>query len=311
MAFYYLWPRLLSELKFSFYTWAQYRNDRYVEVKGEVHFKAPYHLKDYRDNLLDYPNEIHAKELEIEKYKDDISCIDSKRALLFNLFGNRITFIVPNPFEIPDAKYAITYKKKVPVVKGKNINIVLDAVLYSEKKKSLIVSRVRMFEWLVLKNEHIRDNYLVPENYVNKKAGRVFVKVIEKLLTEYRYDCEDSVGKFENLDGLHIIKEIIAAYNLLYTTEEYKDMDRVTIMEVYWKPTHYEHIGQAAGRVFVKEQRVLEELEEFKEIIKPVRFQFMKDFQVDLDIQCVDLRNAIMMQIKDQHQMDWYHRYKI
>ena len=310
MAFYYLWPRLMKELKFSFYTWAQIRYDRYVEPKDDTHFKAKYYLNDYRDNLLDTPIERHAKELEIEKYKKNIACIDSKRALLFNLFGNNNTFIVENPEGIPDGKYSITYKKRLQVIKGRNITITLDAVLHSEKKKSIVIPRVRMFEWLVLKNELIKDSYLVPDNYINRKAGKVFAAVIKDLLTEYRYDCEDSVGKFTNLDGLHIIKEIIAAYNLLCTHEEYKSVDTITIAEVYWRPTHFENLGQSAGRVFVKEQLMHKELEEFLRIIKPVRFLFIKHFGVDLDVQCIDLRAMVMMQIKNQPQTDWYFRYR-
>lgn len=311
MAFYYLWPRLLKELKFSFYTWGQLRDDKFVKVEEGAHFRAKYHFKDYRDNLLDPPNEIHSKELEVERYQKDLSCIDSRRALLFNLYGNRITFIVPNPYRVPDGKYQISYKRRVQVIKGKNLTTTLDAVLYCERKNSLIISRVRMFEWLVLKNDLIKDSYFIPEKYINKKAGRVFAAVIQDLLTDCRYDCEDSVGKFANLDGLHIIKEIIAAYNLLSTTKEYENVDKLTITEIYWKPTHFENLGQAAGRVFVKEQLMLEELEEFKRIIKPVRFLFLKDFGVELEVKCIDLWEMVMMQIKDQRQTDWYYRYTI
>lgn len=310
MAFYYLWPRLMKELKFSFYTWAQIRYDRYVEPKNDTHFKANYYLIDYRDNLIDPPIERHMEELEIERYKKNIACIDSKRALLFNLFGNNITFIAWNPERIPAGKYKITYKKRVQVINSKNIAIKLDAVLHSEKAKSIVIPRVRMFEWLVLKNELIKDHYLLPEKYINKKAGRVFAAVIKDLLTEYRYDCEDTVGKFTNLDGLHIIIEIIAAYNLLCTHEEYKGVDRVTILEVYWKPTHFENLGQSAGRVYVKEKLMLQELEDFLRIIKPVRFLFLKHFGVELDVQCIDLKEMVMMQIKDQRQTNWYFRYR-
>lgn len=311
MAFYYLWPRLLNELMFSFYTWAQIKDDRYVIADKNAHFKAKYFFKDYRDNLIDEPIERHAKELELERYKKELSCIDSRRALLFNLYGNDITFIVPNPEKVPDGKYRITYKVRVQVIKGKNLTTTLDAVLYSEKKNSLIISRVRMFEWLVLKNELIKESYLDADNYINIEAGRVFVKVIQEMLSEYRYDCEDHVGKFPNLDGLHIIKEIVAAYNLLSTKEEYKNINKLNIIEVYWRPTHHENLGQAAGRVYVKEKQALKELEEMKVFIKPVISLFLEHFGVELDIKCIDLHSAVMMQIKNQKEMDWYYRYII
>lgn len=311
MAFYYLWPRLLEELMFSFCSWAQLKDEYFVQVGPNENFRKKYRFKDYRMNLVDPPNVRHSKELEIERYKNDIACIGSRRALLFNLFGNENTFIVPNPEELTPGKYSITYKKIIKTLKGKNLTTTLDAILYNKKRETMIVSRVRMFEWLVLKNDLIKEQYLHPESYMDEKSGKVFSTVVRRLLSEYMYDCEDWVGKFTNLDGLHIIKEIIAAYNLLSTNEEYKDVKRLTIVENFWTPKHYESLGQAAGRVFVKERNVKQEAEEMRTLILPVINLFRRELGVKLEIKCINLRDMVMLQIKNQKQMDWYYRYII
>lgn len=311
MAFYYLWPRLLEELMFSFYSWAQLKDEYFVPVDKNVNFRKKYCFKDYRMNLVDPPNMRHTKELEIERYKDDIANIGSRRALLFNLFGNENTFIVENPEELTPGKYNITYKKMVKTLNGKNLTTTLDAILYNQKKNTMIISRVRLFEWLVLKNDLIKEQYLHAENYLSESAGKVFPTVVKRLLSEYMYDCEDWVGKFTNLDGLHIIKEIIAAYNLLYTYKEYSNIKRLTIAEVYWTPKHYENLGQASGRVFVKNQNVKEEAEKMRNLIMPVINMFRRELGVELEIKCINLEDMIMMQIKNQKQMDWYYRYII
>lgn len=307
--YYNIWQDLLSLVKENFMSKSEISETDFIGDEDKASLKRIYSLKDYPKNLIWEPTHRHKTELNIENNIEEFSYIASRKALLFNLFGNDKTTIKRNIFGLFPGEYKVNYMPRVPVIKGKNLNINYDALLHNVRDREMVVARLRFLEWIILGNDSIKEQYMDSSNYFSKEAGMVFPGVIKKLLSVCSNDGMAYTGKFSNFDALHVIKELIAAYNLLEVYNKNLKLRKLIIADIYWKPVFYEKLDQYAGRVFVKEKNIIKEANEMQEIIKPVVTLFREKFDVLPEIKCMDFWSMLHVQDKSQKELDWMRRY--
>lgn len=296
--YYKLWPDLLRLLKNSYLNESGLNEQDFSDDKLIQVIRQGNCLKDIRKNMLYLPINRHKDELNYYEDKEEFSYIASKKALTFNLFGNGTTEIKQNNYDITQGIYKIYYMRKLPIIKTKNSYVMGDAILHG--KEELIISRVRFFEWITLKNEDIREQYLYQDIYIYDDCGEIFAELLRKLIDEYS-------GCFCDLDVMHIIKQIIAAYNIL---SKYKtSVRKITILDIYWKPLEYADLDQYAGRVYLKEKHTYEELKVLQDMLEQVSEMFEKKYNVALNIKCIDIWNMLLLQKKTKEEIKWMKRY--
>lgn len=306
-----IWPELLSALKENILTESDIEESDFIDISEKTSLKKAYSVKSYSQNLICEPSDKHAKELELEKEKEELSYIASKKAVLFNLFGNDSTYIMPNDYGFSEGLYKIKYMSKKPVIRGKNTNVRFDVILNNKEAGEIIVTRLKFFEWIILNNDSIKEQYLDRQCYFSSEAGEVFPEIISDLLSVCGADGVEYAGKLVNFDALHVIKEIIASYNLLEEYVEKHPLKKITIAEVYWRPIFYENLNQYAGRVYLKEKNSLMESDEMMHISKKAVELFRSEFDVELDIKNIDLWQMLFLQDKSEEEYKWMKRYII
>lgn len=309
--YYKLWPDLLEAIRASYLRESDIEASEFAITDEKVKIKRRYSLNNYCRNFMYEPEQKHRSQLGVEKEIEELAYIASRKVLSFNLFGNDSTVFKSNSLGIAPGKYEINYMQRMPVIRGKNSSITTDVFLYNRESEELIVSRVRFLEWIILKNDAIKEQYLDSSYYLYQSAGNVFPEVIKKLLSVCSGDNLEYSGKYYNFDSLHVIKEIIAAYNLLYNHPEYKNLNKLIIAEIYWKPVFYESLDQYAGRVYLKEKNRINEAQAMMGQITPVIKLFEKEFGVTLDIKCIDMWNMLLMQKKTKDELRWMRRFVI
>lgn len=307
--YYKIWPDLLELIKQGYLRESDISAAEFQIGSEKESFKKNFFLNDFRNNFIVEPMEKHSNELGIFNDSKEFSYIGSKKALCFNLFGNDSICFKKNSLDIAEGWYNINYMQRMPIIRGKNFKVVADAVLYNEENKALIVSRVRLLEWIVLKNENIKEQFLDRTNYLTPSAGKVFTETIKELLSLYGNDGMGYSGKYCDFDSLHVIKKIIAAYNLMDTYSGIINVNQLTILDTYWKPQFYENLDQYAGRVYQKEKNMINEANEMIRSIGNVRDLFFKEFNAKLNICCVDIWKLLASQIRDKDQIKWMNRF--
>ena len=300
--YYALWPRLLDLLKEDFIRNARISEEDFDCDKSDDKHRKNYTLKDYRYNLF--------QEGCTEK-PEEIAYIASRKALNFNVFGKDTVTYRKNRVEITPGSYSIQYKQRIPLINKKNTTILLDTILDGGEEMEIV--RTRFFEWIVLKNRLIKESFLHADTYYDREAGEVFAPVIKNILSMYVADGGEFQAVFDSIDSLYIMKELVAAYNIInnciHTRKE--PIKRLNIIECYWKPTNFEELGPYAARVYVKEKKLREEKEYLKFMIKPVLELFEKKFGITVDIKFIDIYEMVFAMEKAANKAVWMYRYMI
>lgn len=305
--YYNLWPDLLRLLKKSYLNESGLNNGDFINNDIKNCIKNGYCLKNSQNNLMYIPDKKHEQELEYPAEAAEFAYIASKKALAFNLFGNGKTVIKRNSYGIEPGVYKLSYMNKLPVIATKNSHVSGDVMLYN--RENLILGRVRFLEWITLKNEDIREPFLDSSNYFCQDAGKAFSGIFRELLEDFKGNVYEYSDIFCNLDIIHIIKLVIAAYNLICTYET--SIKKIIILDVYWKPINLEFLDQYAGRVYLKEKSMLKETEGLKEKLKEVSDLFLDKFNVSIDIKCMDMWKAFYIQEKTKDEIKWMSRFMV
>ncbi len=300
--YYYIWPNLLALIKKQFMEVAGIDESAFDKERSSDRHRKDYSLKDYRLNL-------YAE--GCDETEDEIAYIASRKALNYNLFGAGPLAFRENGCGIAPGVYHPVYKQKIPLIQNKNTTLSIDTLLIGEEEWEIV--RTRFLEWIVLKNRLIKETFLDERNYFDPAAGKIFAEATRKMLMPCAADGGESQSIFSHIDALFIIKELIAAYNLLSEDRpEQKTLPKkINIVECYWKPKNYSVLDAYAVKVYIKENGIKKEHVQMMCLIAPVLRLFEERFSVSVDIRHVDVWKLLLGQKDERDKWLWMKRYKI
>lgn len=303
----------------------EFLRDKYLEQKPGAEFQVSdgaraYYLEDLKDNLIVPMSDAVKAQYgagsggEIDSGK--MNALRSSSAMTFNLLGN-------NPAEINGAKskencigsgtYDVEFEKQFYTLKTdvSNRPANLDAFLYCADTKEAIACEMKMMEWLLNAPGKLKEAYLNPDNYIDSKAGIVFVDVAKKLIDSSVEKKEDGYKCImKRYDAFQMFKHTVACYNAaISSAEEKRPFNKLTLVNCVWMPSEDKLPGEKFSEKYnEKKEQEHKEFEQFKEIMEDVKPLFA-DVNVDFEICFYTVDEFLNMLKKNPEELDALHRY--
>ncbi len=278
----------------------EFLKDKYLEQNPGAEFQVSdgaqaYYLKDLKDNLVTKMSPAVEAQYgagsggEIDSGK--MKALRSSSAMTFNLLGNDPAVIDGDKSKgnrIGSGTYAVEFEKQFYTLK-KNVSnrpANLDAFLYCDETKEAIACEMKMMEWLLNAPGKLKEVYLNPYNYLDSKAGAVFVDVAKRLIdfsVEKKEDGYKSVMK--RYDAFQMFKHTVACYNAAISSSEEKRMfNKLTLVNCVWMPSEDKFSEKEFCKRYIeKKEQEHKDFEQFKEIMEDVKPLFA-DVNVDFEI---------------------------
>ncbi len=303
----------------------EFLKDKYLEQNPAAEFQVSdgaqaYYLKDLADNLVvpmsDYVEAQYGAGSGGEIDSGKMNALRSSSAMTFNLLGNDSAVIDGTKSKgnrIGSGTYDVEFEKQFYTLKKSVSNrpANLDAFLYCRETGEAVACEMKMMEWLLNAPGKLKAMYLNPNNYIDPKAGTVFVDVAKKLIdssVEEKKDGYKSIMK--RYDAFQMFKHTIACYNAAISlSEEKRIFNKLTLVNCVWTPCEEKIAGKEVSKKYL--ERKLEEhkeFEQFKEIMEDVKPLFA-DVNVDFEICFYTVDEFLNMLKKNPEELDALHRY--
>ena len=197
---------------------------------------APYYFTKVEDNLAESMSDRirHCYEnASGNELAGKMCALHSSSAMAFNMFGNGLVRIKPNPYALKPATYTVEYEKKLSVlnpVRPANIDV------YLASDDELMLFEMKMTEWLrddmsgVSKTYGKREKFPDADIYAAwHNAARAVAKDREKEKEKELY-----VSGNQHIDVYQALKHILGIYKGLFYTHELPRMKKVTLILGIW-----------------------------------------------------------------------------
>ena len=299
--------------------------EQFIKVNGEKNFQSEegmrvFYTENLNDNLY-HPMDANALAAYSRGNGDEIGsgkmqALRSSSALTYNLFWDQIAVVnAGNDTTVENGVYKVEFEKQYHTLKPSvsRFPANLDAFLYNKYSKQAIAVEMKMTEWIFNKPGMLKEAYLDPANYIDDAAGQVFSDLAKELILTNDYE-DPEVKKteypsiFSRYDAFQMFKHTVACYTAI-VKEEPRYIEKLTLVNCAWTLTKPELLGEKLkDRYLYEEQAELEEFQQFKKIMEPVRGLF-KSKGVHFDICFFTFNEFLQMFDKTRDELDYLRRY--
>ncbi|MBR0406259.1 MAG: hypothetical protein IJI68_13820 [Eggerthellaceae bacterium] len=255
--------------------------NRFTEVVGVREFggcdsatQAPYYLKHLEDNLFEPMSKRHAaaygkgsgKELDSK-----MKALRSSSAMTFNLLGNG-TVEIGDDGLVPAGTFTVEYEHQLPTLKRNPHPANVDAKLESLDGSCRVYCEMKMAEWIFGKACGLRQQYLMPENYlVPEDDARMFCNLLSKLTKEGGYANGRYQPLLDRYDALQMMKHAIGIYTDYHRTLEAggKVPQKTVLVNCVWEMRDPGKLGSYEDRYLRLLEQKHEQFDRFVDIVQP------------------------------------------
>ena len=275
-----------------------------------------YYLKDLNDNLYKPMDSLALSAYgKNEIASGKMNALRSSSALTYNLFWDSIAEINTSSDRTGKGCYGVEFEKQYLTLRpsASNIPAHLDALLYCKDTCEAVALEMKMTEWIFNKPGTLRKKYLDASNYLNGKAGELFVSLAKELILHNDYDDPDLIKDeypciMSRYDAFQMFKHTVACYNACLL-EEQKKIEKLTLVNCAWTLSKPELLSEKhRARYLLEEECEKREFKEFARIMEPVKKLF-SDIGVDFDISFFTLNEFLSLLNKDKNEISYLRRY--
>lgn len=301
--------------------------DNYIRVVGVKAFQntseaREFYLELLEDNLYcpmsDKAKAAYGQGTGNEITSGKMNALRSSSALTYNMFWNQIAELVNTKDSVlGNGVYQVELEKQYHTLRAdvSRFPANLDAFLYCDQTKEAIACEMKMTEWLFNKPGTLKAAYLIPTNYIEEDAGRVFVSVAQNLIQQsegelLRNEKGEYLSSTCRYDAFQMFKHAVGCYTAC-VLEEPREIKKLTLVNCVWiLPNSNILKAKFQGKYGVEKETELAEFEQCKKIMNPIKDLFACK-NIDFDICFYTFSEFLQLFKKTDAELQYLRRYTL